>query len=457
MTDSNNGNGNKETTLREFVGVIFRRKGIILTVLAAALLTVLVIAMASKPVYLSTSRVLVNRGEPESVYNSRQMLVSWEEEVASEMEVLTSAAMAERTQRILADAKAVDSKGRPIKFDYNKISVTTSGKASVLVVTYKAPDKAEAREALRALTRAYIDSRSQERTLPVVDGFFQEQLEALRDQLSQWEQRRADFMADEGIIEIPSQRESLMREKEAAESNLMRAKVTQADYAARLEAIQSLQQEKRLNPEIEIFGIGDADMNDEELLFSLRKELMSRRSEYLQKRGQYTDEHPEVRAAKDVVDNLQIELDRQLDNYVKFLQARIDVARARTNSLETTIRGIDDQLSGLPDKEARLAQYDRIIDAMRTDYRMMVERQVSAKAETAGRPEWHAILIQPATAAVQQRTRDYIRMALVPLFALLIGLALAFLIDGLDHSIKDATDAETHLGVPVLGSLSKTR
>jgi capsular polysaccharide biosynthesis protein len=44
----------------------------------------------------------------------------------------------------------------------------------------------------------------------------------------------------------------------------------------------------------------------------------------------------------------------------------------------------------------------------------------------------------------------------VPLFSLLIGLALAFLVDGLDHTIKDATDAETNLGAPVLGSLSKT-
>ncbi len=448
--------GVREATVREFMGVVFRRKGIILTVLFAALVTVVVINARTKPAYESSSRLLVSRGSGESVYNSRQLLLSWEEEVASEMEVVASSSMGDRAQKLLDDAKAVDSQGKPIKFDFNNVKVIPSGKSSVLVISYTGVDKTEAREALRALTRAYIDSRSMERTLPIVDGFFQEQLEALRDQLSQWEQRRADFMVDEGIVSIPTQRESLIREKEGASSTLMRAKVALADYAARLEAVKSLQQEKRLNPDIEVFGLGDAEFNDEELLFNLRKEVAAQQAAYFQKRGTFTDDHPDVKSAKDVLESLQAQLDVELESYVKFLEARIDVARARSNSLETAIRGIDEELIGLPDKEARLGQYDRILDAMRTDYTTMVQRQISAKAETAGRPEWRVILLQPASAAVRQRTRDYIRLALVPLFSLLIGLALAFLVDGLDHTIKDATDAETNLGTPVLGSLSKT-
>jgi hypothetical protein len=110
---------------------------------------------------------------------------------------------------------------------------------------------------------------------------------------------------------------------------------------------------------------------------------------------------------------------------------------------------------GLPDKEARLAQYDRIIEALRKDYTVLVERQVTAKVETTGKPEWRVILLQPASESIRERTRDYVRFTLVPVFALLIGLALAFVIDGVDHSLKDATEAEHHLGVPVIGSLSR--
>jgi len=447
----------KENTLRDFTVVVFRRKGVILAVFLATVVTVIALNIAEPPIYLSTSRILLSRGEPESVFNTNLKLLPWDEEVNSEIEVIQSPTFGERAQKVLNTQKAVDSRGQPIKFNSLNVSVTPSGKASVLILTYSAPDALEAREALRALTHAYMEWRTNERSLPVVEGFFQEELESLRDQLSQWEQRRADFMGEEGVVSITGERESLLRQKESSLLQLGQARTRLAEYAAKLEEVRNLQQEKRLDSNVEIFGLGDADYNDEELLLNLRKELLLSRSAYYQKKGRYTDTHPDVRAAKEVVDNLEAQLDIETDNYVRFLEARIAVSRARVNSLEATVRGIDDELSGLPDKEARLAQYDRIIAALDTDYSTMVEKQIAAKLENTGRMTWRVFLLQPAAPAESERTRDYVRAALAPLFALLIGLALAFIIDGLDHSIKDATEAEAHLGVPVLGSLSRIR
>ncbi len=454
---SETGFESRSTTVRDFLSVVFRRKAIILTVLLAAILSVILLNMTTPATYSSTARMLVNRGEPESVFNTRTKLLSWEEELNSEMEVIASSTIAERAQRFINEAKAVNSKGEPIKVDPMKISTTTTGKASVLIVTYRTGDPIEAREALRAVIRSYMEWRAQERSLPIVDGFFQEELESLRDQLSQWEQRRAEFMTAERIVSIPSERESLLRQREGVASQLTAARTRLADYAARLEAVETLQQERRLDPDVEIFGMGDADFDDEGLLFNLRKELNTRRADYYQVRGRYTDDHPNVKAAKELVDDLEGQLDRETENYGRFLDARISVAQARVNSLAASLARIDEMLNSLPDKEARLSDYDRIIAALRTDHETLVERQVAAKVESTGRPEWRVILLQPASPSERERTRDFVRMALVPLFALLIGLALAFVLDGYDHSIKDAAEAEAHLKVPVLGSVSKLR
>lgn len=192
-------------------------------------------------------------------------------------------------------------------------------------------------------------------------------------------------------------------------------------------------------------------------MFNLRKELVARRADYYRQRGIYTDDHPSVRAAKTLVEDLERQLDEQIESYARYLEARVAVIEAQQHSLESTVQGIDDMLQGMPDKEARLGQYDRIIQALRADYGTMIDRQVQAKVESTGRPTWKVSLLQAATEPERQRTRDYVRMALIPIFAILIGFALAFVIDGLDHSIKDATEAEEHLGVPVLGSLPKIR
>jgi uncharacterized protein involved in exopolysaccharide biosynthesis len=264
-------------------------------------------------------------------------------------------------------------------------------------------------------------------------------------------------MTEEGIVHIRTEQESLLRQREDAAFQLIQARAKLADYAARLDAVEALQQERRLDRSVDVYGLGDAEFNDESLLFNLRKELTIRRAEYFERKGRLTDDHPEVQAAKELVHHLERQFDVEIENYVRFLDARMAVVRARIASLEATIRGIDEGLYGLPDKAARLAQYDRIIEALQTDYTTLVDRHIIAKVETSGRPEWRVILLQPASKGVQQRTRDYVRLALIPLFALLIGLALAFIIDGLDHSIKDATDAEDNLEVRVLGSVSRIR
>jgi len=53
------------------------------------------------------------------------------------------------------------------------------------------------------------------------------------------------------------------------------------------------------------------------------------------------------------------------------------------------------------------------------------------------------------------------RKSLFTLFAamlgLSLGLALAFLLEGLDHSFKSPEDVEIHLGVPLLGSIPDLR
>jgi uncharacterized protein involved in exopolysaccharide biosynthesis len=337
------------------------------------------------------------------------------------------------------------------------VSAAPSGKASVLVINYSAPDPKEAREALRALARAYMDWRGQVRTLPVVEGFFEEEIQGLRDRMTEWEQRRADFMTEEGIAELGAERESLLRQKEDGEANLAVARAQIADYAARLEAMRNLQMARKQNRQIEVAGLSDVQSNDDATLQLIRRELVTRRSEYYQRLGRYPDNHPEVLAARDALEDLQAQYDTELDNYIRMLEARIDVSQARANSLEATVQAIDEQLTTYPDKEARLAQYDRILEALRRDYTTVVDRQITAKVEQTGRPEWTVILLSPASEAVQLRTRDLVRLLLVPLFAILLGLALAFIVDGLDHSLKDATEAEHHLRVPVLGSVSKLR
>ena len=76
-----NGNGHGEETrdvsLRDFLSVLFRRKGIVATVFLAAVLVVILLNARSEVLYESSSTIRVSRGEKESAFNSRIRLLTW--------------------------------------------------------------------------------------------------------------------------------------------------------------------------------------------------------------------------------------------------------------------------------------------------------------------------------------------------------------------------------------------
>ena len=66
-------------------------------------------------------------------------------------------------------------------------------------------------------------------------------------------------------------------------------------------------------------------------------------------------------------------------------------------------------------------------------------------------------LLNPAGAAVPKNTRDIVRLLLAPGFSLIVGVGLAFFIDGLDLTVRTAGQAEAYLDLPVLATLPERR
>ena len=70
----------------------------------------------------------------------------------------------------------------------------------------------------------------------------------------------------------------------------------------------------------------------------------------------------------------------------------------------------------------------------------------------------NAKVLSPATVTVsfvQQRKSLFALFA--ALLGLSLGLALAFLMEGLDHSLRTPDDVGNQLGVPLLGSIPEFR
>ena len=82
---------------------------------------------------------------------------------------------------------------------------------------------------------------------------------------------------------------------------------------------------------------------------------------------------------------------------------------------------------------------------------------MASKISIASNPEWTVTILNPASSSYQQKTRDYVRIALGPMFSIFVALGFAFFLDNLDHSIKSVSEAEETLNLHVLASFPDSR
>jgi capsular polysaccharide biosynthesis protein len=87
----------------------------------------------------------------------------------------------------------------------------------------------------------------------------------------------------------------------------------------------------------------------------------------------------------------------------------------------------------------------------------LVEQQDQAAVTENTQADVNVVVLAPASIAIATNPLDFVRLGLAPAFSLLVGIAIAFFIDGLDLTVRTANQAEEYLDLPVLASMGERR
>ncbi len=444
--------------MEEFIRVLHRRGWIVLGTFGVTVAVILIVLLSSETIYQSHSQLLVNRGQSVNAFAPSVRTLPWEEELSSELETIKSARIYERAQEFLDTQNLKTQAGEPYKIRARFIDVSTPGKSNIIYIYYRDRNPEIAQAVVRSLTQAYKEFRTDERRLDPT-AFLQQEIDQLSDELAEWERRRAEFLVQEGSVAIVEERSSLLDTRRQIETQLAGVRANVAERKARLEWMQellaTLQGEGDISADMYVFG--EADLRSDLSMSTLRRTILDTKAEYYDARSKYTDNHPRVLALADRLRELNIELRREAEGYTRHLEALHQAALAQETSLEASLNYVNAQLGAFPDREAQLAALDRTISTLRNNHEALVRRRLDALTTQVGSSPWDVVVLQDAVEAQPMRTRDYVRMAIFPILSLLLGLGLAFLLDNLDHTLKDRAEAETHLKVPVLAAVSQFR
>jgi uncharacterized protein involved in exopolysaccharide biosynthesis len=447
----------KETTLRDFLNVIFRRKWVILSVVALATFTVFYLN-ARKPAYWgSTSRILVERGERQDVFTGQIRYLTWEEEVSSQIEVILSERVFEGARKLFADSVAA--KGLPAEWQFNPgfVRAEVVGESNVFTITYIDLNPQVARLGCQAMTLAFRDHYVKHKAPPELEDFFVNQINDVRSELEHWQNERNEFLKKEKFFGMLDESRYLLGQIGTMETDLVDIESDISVQSARVADLEALSKRSGEELEKELAMRMSKQFMQMTLVESIKLKLQAlnmERDELLQK---YTDKHPEVLAVDDQIKSLRESLKREIATAYEVENQELQALYAKKKALNRELTLARARLDELPDKDRELNRYDTIIENLKNKYELLLSRQSEADISIAGRSKWDVTILSHASPPYSRKTSDYVRLALGPLLSIVVGLGLAFFLESLDHSVKNMSEAEEYLELPVLATISEVR
>jgi succinoglycan biosynthesis transport protein ExoP len=441
-----------EATLRDYLGIIFRQKWVILAVLAIPTIIVLVQTVGSRTLYKSTSTVLLRRGQKESALVPYVTILPWEEQVSSEEQTATSAVVATRAQGILNRWQAGVRDEEKIWIRASSADAAIVGESNVLAISYVHHEPEVAKQVTRALTEAYMGYRQESGLTPGLMSFFESEIGRVQTRLDSLRARREQFMQTHNVNNLDWKTRTLLelwRDLSGALSDAMSARLVEQ---ANVEQMRQLIE----NPDVESPVLSDLPLGGGSVVSSLRAMALTFRLDLQKAQASYTEKDQRVIALRKQLEETEEQLDRETRRTLALSRARLATMMAKEEGLRQQVASIESELMGYPEQEAVLSDLETQIRILEKEFETLNIRRTDAMVSRESSPEWNVILLSPASDAVALRTRDYVRLSLGPLLGLLVGIGLAFLFESLDHSIKTKSEAENLLDLPVVASIADT-
>jgi polysaccharide biosynthesis transport protein len=264
----------RSPTLRDLLAVVFRQRRLGLISFVAVFLAVVLYGLIA-PSYQSEMKVLVRRGRVDPVVSSTPSQAEFahegvtEEELNSEVDLLHDGEILRtvvRNSNLIAEGHSWfwslvgDSQerqlARAVRRINQRLTVEPVRKATLITVSYKCSDPAQAATVLHSLVSAYIERHEQLHRPSGEFKFFDQQVAQSRGNLEEAELQLMKFGSDQGVTSAALERDMALQKLSEADAD---ARQTRVAIAATAERARALEKKLKLLPERVTTQIRDSD------------------------------------------------------------------------------------------------------------------------------------------------------------------------------------------------------
>ncbi len=318
----------------------------------------------------------------------------------------------------------------------------------VVEVAFDWPDPVVARRAVETLVNHYLKT-TRERSVGVSeDGLEALQVKAdqLRPKLQAKTEELQQFMATHNMVSLEQGQDIVVERLKALSRGVTGAETERIRVQSRRDNVKKALKDlalRRQLPEI----VGNPVIRD------LKLERARLQLEHSSLASRLGAKHPEVLAAAAALQTANERIDNEVQNVLGAAEADFQRARGREDQLRQALAEQEKAVFEFNKQAARYAVLKESREILENGYHAVSQRISEIEiAMAAGAKNETVFVVSPATEPIRPvRPRKARILALAGLIGLLLGVALSFLVDHLDTSIKSQEEVEAMLESPILG------
>ena len=447
----------KDLHLRDYWGVLNKRRNSFIAFFIVVFVLTLIITFTTTPVYVATTKVLIEKSESSSLALSKYYTPYDPEFYETQYQLIKSKSVANKVVRMLAQKKIPPpfiSESKDPKVNTQALTNMISGnirvspiKNSKLVnLSYSSTDPEMAALIVNSIAEAYMEEILEMRMSVSKQTleWLSEKADEERSKLEGSERNLQDYMKAYDIVTLEN-RITMVPEKLSE----VATKIAEAETKRKeIEALYKKSNEVSGDPER---AVAVPEIASDHTVESLRSQVLKAEQNVMDLSKKYGPKHPTMIKARADLKVLKEKRDREIQRVIASIKNEYELARAREENLRKLVSETKADTLNLSEKfiqygvlkrevETHKQLYDAIIKKIKeqdiTQDVQMVNVWIVEEAETPRHP------------TKPNKFRDILLGLIVGLVG---GIGVAFFIEYIDHTVKSPDDLEQRFGTTILG------
>ena len=466
----------QESTLREYLRVLIKRKWMVLGVVVGIFAIVAIASLRQTPIYEAVGQIVVNKADSNLItFKDSMPVVDYydQSDLDTEVRILQSDLLALQVVRQLNLDKRPEFGGHPeqkqpnlvadpLQNDSNRTSallgafrgnlrVALIPNTRIIEIHYNSTDPQLSASAVNTLAATYVEQNFKtkfESTMQASD-WLSKQLVDLQMKVETSQEKLVRYQKEHEILGI-DEKQNITTEK----LDEVNKEMTAAEFD-RMQKEAVYRQTQSGDPEVVAAAIiaGNAAGNGASLLDKLREQQAALRIQVAELSTQLGPAYPKVAQLNSQLKEIDRQAKLEVDKAVDHLRGEYEAALQR----ETMLRGSFDkqkqEANKLNESAIEYSLLKRDVESNRTLYEGLLEKLKEAGV-TAGLRSNNFRIINAArvpTAPSEPNIPRNLAFALV--LGAISGIGLAFLLENMDNTVRTPEQAQAISALPSLGMI----